>query len=94
MGNNIERAEIVVEGRVQGVFFRRETKKIAKELGLFGWVRNEDDGRVRIIVEGKRENISALVEWAKKGTIHAQVTSVKTEWREPQGSDGGFEIKF
>ena len=39
------RAHVVISGRVQGVFFRMETKRAAGEFGVFGWVKNQRDGR-------------------------------------------------
>jgi len=44
---------IYVSGRVQGVFYRSNTRKKALELGLKGWVRNLPDGRVEAVVEGE-----------------------------------------
>lgn len=50
-----KRAEIKVSGQVQGVFFRQGVKEEAERLGLTGWVRNEDEGTVNAVAEGKEE---------------------------------------
>lgn len=68
---------IHITGGVQGVFFRARTVERAKELGLAGWVRNNDDGSVEIHAEGPEEKLRALEEWAKTGPAHARVEHVK-----------------
>lgn len=48
-------------GKVQGVWFRRTTKNYARELGLKGWVKNLDDGRVEMMAEGDENQIELLL---------------------------------
>jgi len=55
--NEKVRAHLVISGRVQGVFFRAETQKKAKELGLFSWVKNLSEGRVEAVFEGERAKV-------------------------------------
>jgi acylphosphatase len=70
------RGHIFISGKVQGVFFRHSTKEKADEFGLFGWVKNLDDGKVEIVAEGDKENVEKMAEWAKKGPRFARVESV------------------
>jgi len=56
----MERATIFVRGRVQGVGFRWWTRARALELGLVGFARNMDDGRVEVCAQGSREAIDRL----------------------------------
>lgn len=86
------RAEIIITGRVQGVFFRQPAKHTAVEFGLAGWVRNERDGTVRIVAEGERQQLQKFVEWCKKGVQYSTVESVKVEWKEVTGEFERFEI--
>lgn len=58
----MERATIYVRGRVQGVGFRWWTRARALELGLIGFARNMDDGRVEICAQGSLEAIERLRE--------------------------------
>jgi len=88
------RIHIFVSGRVQGVFFRAETEARARELGLFGWVRNLEDGRVEIIAEGEKEKLEKLLEWAKRGPTLARVDSIYFEWEEYKGEFKNFEIRY
>ncbi len=54
-------AHIFYSGTVQGIGFRFTVQRFAKELDLTGWVKNLKDGRVEILVEGKKEPIEELV---------------------------------
>lgn len=56
-----DRAHIFVSGRVQGIFFRSSTQKKARELGLTGWVRNLQDGRVEAVFEGEKDKIEKMI---------------------------------
>ncbi len=67
---------IVVSGKVQGVYFRHETKENAVTLGLTGKVRNMPDGTVHIIATGNPESLDLLTEWCRKGPPTAFVNSV------------------
>ena len=55
MKSSVIRAHVYIQGRVQGVFYRDWTRKLAQSLGLTGWVRNLEDGRVEAIFEGERK---------------------------------------
>jgi acylphosphatase len=88
------RVHIFVSGRVQGVFFRDSTRRIAEELGIFGWVKNLNDGRVEAVLEGEKEIIQKLIEWTKRGPIFARVDKMKIEWEECKEEFKNFEIKY
>lgn len=70
------RRHLVVSGRVQGVGFRYATRREAARLGLRGWVRNTEDGRVEIVAEGPVADVDALQAWCHRGPAGARVTSV------------------
>jgi acylphosphatase len=82
-----KRAHIVVRGRVQGVFFRAETRERARSLGVGGWVRNDPDGSVEAVFEGPSERVELLVGWCRRGPRGAEVDSVEVGWEEPEGDD-------
>jgi len=82
------RARVVVRGRVQGVYFRGETRGRARSLGVAGWVRNDPDGSVQAVFEGPRERVKSMVEWSCRGPTGARVESVETTWEEPEGLEG------
>ncbi len=68
---------LVITGLVQGVFFRVETQRKARELGLTGWVRNCRDGSVEIHAEGPAEKLQELEQWCQTGPPRAMVGSVR-----------------
>jgi len=68
-----------VSGRVQGVWYRSGAQKKARALGLTGWVKNTDDGRVALLVCGDETRVAALVQWLWKGPLFARVTDVSIE---------------
>ena len=76
---------IVVQGQVQGVFYRQAAEDAANEIGVAGWVRNRDDGSVEMVVEGDDDAVDRMVAWAREGSSQAQVTSVDVSDTEPQG---------
>jgi acylphosphatase len=86
------RALVLVEGRVQGVFFRAHTRDEAQALGLKGWVRNLPDGRVQALVEGPQKHVDALIAWCRIGPRYAYVDDVQIEWQPFQGDLTDFRI--
>lgn len=68
-----------IKGKVQGVWFRANTKKTADKLGLRGWVRNLADGRVEVFATGSKDKIEEFKKWLAEGPEHAQVESCSTE---------------
>jgi acylphosphatase len=90
----MRRAEILVRGLVQGVFYRYNTKRKADEFHLTGGVRNLRDGRVEIICEGTEENIGKLIEWCKRGPQGAVVEHVDVIWKEYTGEFKEFPILY
>lgn len=88
------RCHIFISGRVQGVFFRAKTEKLANLLGVGGWVRNTEDGRVEVLAEGEKEKIDELIKWLKRGPPLAKVTNLDVEWQEYKGEFGNFQIRY
>lgn len=87
------RIHAFVSGMVQGVSFRSETKRIAKNLGIKGWIRNLPDGRVEVLAEGEKDKIGALIEFLKKGPPAARVDNVDVKIEDHKGEFKGFSIK-
>ena len=66
----------VVSGRVQGVFFRDNTKKEAMKVGLKGSAMNQPDGTVKVCLRGESDQIDLLERWLHIGPELAKVESV------------------
>ena len=86
----IVRRAITVTGRVQGVSFRWYTERRAAELGLTGWVRNHDDGSVRLEAQGPSGAVEELVAWLHQGPTHARVDDVRVDAVETRAGEAGF----
>ena len=91
---NIVRARVVATGRVQGVFFRMETKRTADRWGVAGWVKNRRDGAVEAVFEGEKKNVLAIVEWCKTGPPHSKVEDIDIKWEDDTEGLEGFYIKY
>lgn len=79
------RKRVVVEGLVQGVFFRDTCRRVAREHGVAGWVRNLPDGTVEAVFEGTTEQVDALVDWARRGPSKAIVRDVAVHEETAEG---------
>jgi acylphosphatase len=90
----MRRCHIFVSGRVQGVFFRQNTLKKAKELKLKGWVRNTEDKKVEAVFEGEKEKIEKMLDWIKIGPPLARVEDIKIEWEEFKDEFEDFKIRY
>jgi len=88
------RTHIFISGRVQGVFFRQFIQEKTQELGLFGWVKNLDDGRVEIVIEGDKEKIEKILIYLKKGPLLAKVENIEINYEQYQGEFKEFSILY
>ena len=79
------RRRVIVHGRVQGVFFRDTTRRMARSRGLGGWVRNTPDGTVEAVFEGEGEAVESMVRWSRDGPRGAVVERLEVIDEEPEG---------
>ncbi len=84
--------QVHVTGRVQGVAFRWHTVEVARSLGVDGWVRNLDDGRVEAWIEGPSEQVEKMLEWLGTGPPAARVDGIESRDREP-ARHTSFEVR-
>ncbi|HEY5526579.1 MAG TPA: acylphosphatase [Candidatus Anoxymicrobiaceae bacterium] len=90
--DDIARARVRIRGRVQGVFFRAETRDMARRLGLSGWVMNMPDGSVDAELQGRRELVEQGIDWCGTGPQAARVEDVDVTWLKPTG-ESGFKVR-
>ena len=76
---------LYIEGTVQGVFFRNFVKENAEKNDVHGFVRNLDDGRVEVFLEGDNEKVDKMIEICKKGPKHSQIRNVILKEEKFQG---------
>lgn len=88
------RVHLLIEGHVQGVFFRACTREMANSLMLTGWVRNLSDSNVEAVFEGAEDMLNQAVQWCYKGPPGANVTRIDEKWFEYTGEFKSFDIKY
>jgi acylphosphatase len=84
--------EVFISGIVQGVGFRYFTLKVARELGIKGYVKNLPDGRVYIYAVGDEKSLEKLLEKVKIGPPLAVVRNVVVREAEPKEFEK-FEVR-
>lgn len=89
---DLRRVRAVVEGRVQGVWFRDSAREEARGLGVAGWVRNLPNGGVEAVYEGPPAAVAALLAWTERGPERAVVTNLQIHEEPPEG-ERGFRIR-
>ena len=68
---------LYISGLVQGIFFRGFVKENAEKLNVKGFVRNLEDGRVEVFIEGNSEDVNKMIELCKKGPKHSEVKKIE-----------------
>lgn len=91
--NNV-RVHLIIEGRVQGVWFRESTRREAVSLRLSGWVKNLPDGAVEALIEGPGNQVKELISWCHRGPASANVIRVHQNQEDWQGEFNSFDIVF
>ena len=84
--------KIILHGKVQGVFYRKSAKIEADRLGVFGWVRNKDDGTVEVLAAGDKNSLEKFINWCKVGSPFAEVKKIEIEEIKTSQEFDKFEI--
>ena len=90
----MKRAEILVNGLVQGVGFRYFVVRLAEKLGLKGYTKNLYTGEVYTVVEGKLMMIEEFFNKIKIGPSHADVKNASIKWSDYQNEFTKFEVRY
>ena len=88
------RARVIIEGTVQGVFFRHHTAQTARRLGVRGWVKNRREGSVEAVFEGDKGTVDQIVQWCHRGPSGARVTEVHLSWEDFRGEFEDFSVTY
>jgi acylphosphatase len=89
-----KRLNLIIEGRVQGVWFRDSTRRQAVSAGVFGWVKNRADGKVETLLEGDADAVHRVAKWCRQGPPGANVTGVHEREEPWTGKFYSFDIIF
>lgn len=88
------RAHVFIRGRVQGVYFRQNTRIVAMRHGVMGWVRNLKDGRVEAVLEGNEFDVNGVIEWCHAGPPNATVDDVDINYEKYTGEFREFKVDY
>jgi acylphosphatase len=85
---------VFYSGNVQGVGFRYTVQDIAEKLGVYGWVKNLEDGRVEIIAEAEEKDLNEFLDKILKGSLGRYIKDTDLRWEKPSKEFNDFDIKF
>lgn len=88
------RARVRIAGKVQGVYFRQNTRIVANRHRVTGWVKNLKDGRVEAVLEGNEMDVSEVIEWFYAGPPKAIVDDVQIKYEPYIGEFQEFKVKY
>jgi acylphosphatase len=87
------RKRLRIRGRVQGVFFRDSTRRVARSQRVAGWIRNLPDGSVEAVLEGEPDAVDRVVAFCHTGPRGARVEGVEISDEPPEGLDPPFDAR-
>jgi acylphosphatase len=87
------RVHLRIHGVVQGVGFRWAAQRQARALGLTGWVRNDVDGSVEGVADGRQEQVAEFIAWCRQGPRGARVHGVDVADSDEAGPYADFSIR-
>ncbi len=89
------RAHAILKGNVQGVFFRANTRDVARRMGgISGYVKNLPDGTVEIVAEGKEQKVKGFLEKARNFDSPINVREMDVDYKDATGEFSGFQIRY
>jgi len=84
----------LIHGRVQGVYYRAFTSRLAKSLSIKGYVRNTRSGDVEVAAEGEREKLEEMLSQLKIGPPEALIENIDTQWSAYTGQYTTFDVRY
>ncbi len=84
----------LISGKVQGVGFRAWTKDIAEKMGVKGWVRNLNDGRVEVIAQGDPQVLEEFKAKLAQGPVYSRVEDISCEYIDYEKEHTKFELRL
>ncbi len=92
MSEETIRRRAVIQGNVQGVFFRDSAREEAEKQGVNGWVSNRSDGGVEAVLEGPSDAVERVLQFLREGPSRADVEDVEVAEEDPEGLSS-FEVR-
>ena len=94
MTDDLVAFNIIISGKVQGVYFRATMKTIADAKNVLGWVRNLDEGRVEALIQGRKPDVDEILDWCRTGPTKARVDKITITELKADPSVRNFAIVF
>jgi acylphosphatase len=88
------RVHLQISGKVQGVYFRHNTQIVASRHNVTGWVRNLEDGRLEVVLEGDELDVGDVIKWCRIGPPGAKVEHVNIQHENYTGEFKEFKVNF
>jgi len=85
---------VFISGTVQGILYRKHLEELGNQVGVRGFVRMKEDGRIEIVIEGKDEKVMEMLNLVKKGEKHVEIRNVQVEDLKHQGFEGFKLLKL
>lgn len=92
--NMLKRSHVIYTGRVQGVGFRYTIRQLAHGFDVVGYVRNLDDGRVEIVIEGEEGELNRFIQHVSDSDLAPYIRNKTVEWQPPTGEFRSFSIRL
>lgn len=83
----------VIKGKVQRVGYRDFVEQYAKEHKLNGWIKNNDDGSVAVVLQGMPDELKDCIEILNRGSLLAKVETLSIDWRTPDTQFDDFSVR-
>jgi len=90
----MKRVHVLISGKVQGVFFRANTRRKAMDLNIKGWIKNLSDERVEAVFEGEDSAVKQMIGFCRKGPFGANITKIELKEEKYTGEFTSFEITY
>jgi acylphosphatase len=88
----MQTVQLLITGKVQGVFFRETARKVAEKLNIKGWIKNTPDEKVEAMITGDEKEVNDFIKWCKTGPDRAEVEEVMVS-SQPEIFFKEFEVK-
>ena len=86
--------ECLVSGKVQNVMYRTYVQDSATLLGLVGYVQNNDDGTVKVVVHGMPDELKGFIEYLNEGSSLSTVDTIAVDWQTPKVTYEEFSVLY
>ncbi|MCX6900545.1 MAG: acylphosphatase [Verrucomicrobia bacterium] len=90
----LKRSHVIYTGRVQGVGFRYTVRQLAHGFDVVGYVRNLDDGRVEMVIEGEEEELNRFIKHVGSSDLAPYIRHESIESQTPTGEFRSFSIQL